>query len=188
MVGHLSDRASHLLVGAFFIAVVIAQLFLGRTPWGSPGVPGLVTADAHGPYTSQFLFDPYTLTHVTHGVVFYGAVRMIARRLTTPQAAVVVMAIEGVWEIFENSDLIINRYRETTISQDYYGDSIVNSFGDMLACLGGLWLTSRLSRRLSIAFFLALELVLLVLIKDSLLLNVIMLIYPVTAIKLWQGG
>lgn len=176
-----------MVIGAFFILLVSGELLLGRTLWGSPGVPSLATSQANGHFTSQSFVDPYSLTHVSHGLLLFGAVRLVARQMPVPQVRVAVMAMEGVWEMVENSDFIIRRYRATTISQDYYGDSIANSLGDMLACLVGLWAASRLSTRLSVVIFFSIELALLWLIKDSLLVNVIMLIFPISEIRSWQG-
>lgn len=100
----------------------------------------------------------------------------------------IAISVESAWEVVENTNAIIQRYREATISLDYYGDSIINSLGDILSFGVGFWLAYKIRFWLSLAFFVLIEIILLVWIKDSLILNIIMLIYPLDAIKKWQMG
>jgi hypothetical protein len=138
---------------------------------------------------SQHLIDWYTYSHVLHGIIFYWLLSVFARGyLSVAARLVIATAVEGAWEIFENTPFIINRYRDQTISRDYYGDSIVNSVGDMLAMVVGFLLAARLPAWVTVFLLIATEVLLLALIRDNLTLNVIMLIHPVEAIKQWQGG
>jgi len=96
--------------------------------------------------------------------------------------------LEGVWEVWENSPFIIDRYRTATAAQGYEGDSIVNSVGDLAACLVGFWLSRRVGVWWSMLFFVVTEVVLALWIRDGLMLNILMLMWPIEAIKVWQGG
>jgi hypothetical protein len=137
---------------------------------------------------SQHISDWYTPSHVIHGFAFYGLLWLIGRRWPLGLRLVLAIAIEAGWEIFENTDLVINRYREVTISLDYYGDSVLNSVCDILAMVVGFAIASRLPVWVTVGLVIALELLVLYFIRDNLTLNIIMLIYPLDAIKAWQAA
>ncbi len=137
---------------------------------------------------SQHLSDFYTFSHVIHGILFYAGLSFFFPRLSVGTRLLMALAIESGWELFENTDMIINRYREQALAQGYFGDSIVNSTGDMLAALGGFLIAWRFSLWGSIALVVALELIALYFIRDNLTLNIIQLIYPLDAIGAWQAG
>jgi len=172
------------------IASAAAILYLmSRTPWGSAPGPGLWSGDIHSELNSQRLFDPYTFTHVSHGLLFFMLLWLAARDyLTTGARLVAAVVIESAWEILENTPLVIERFRETTMAQGYYGDSIFNSVGDILACIVGFAIAVKLANRWVVALFVVLELALVLWIRDSLLLNVLMLIYPIPGLREWQAA
>lgn len=137
---------------------------------------------------SQQLFDPYSFTHLQHGLLFCGLTIWLAPHLATAWRFCIAMAIEITWEVVENSAFVIDRYRTATAALGYTGDTVLNSVGDILACAIGFALVSYLGWRRSLLLFVAIELCLLVLIRDSLILNVVMLLYPIDAIKVWQAS
>ena len=137
--------------------------------------------------TSQHLLDPYSFTHVLHGVVFYWLLTLLAPRLWWPWQLWLAVAVEAVWEVIENSDFVIQRYREAGVL-GYFGDTIVNSLGDIAMCGFGFVLARHLGFVRSLALFVAVEVVLLFWIRDSLVLNVVMLFYLVEGIEQWQPG
>ena len=135
---------------------------------------------------SQQFLDPYSFTHVLHGFLYFWLIVLILPRLTPAWRLWLAVAVGSMWEVFENSNFIIQRYRADTASLGYHGDTIVNSFGDILCAVAGFMIAQRLGLRRSLVLFLVIELVLLVWIRDSLLLEVVMLVHPIDAIKAWQ--
>ncbi len=135
---------------------------------------------------SQHIFDPYSFTHVLHGFLFFWLALILLKRLRPNWQLVIAVAAEAVWEIFENTNFIINRYRSETAALGYNGDTVINSFGDILCCLIGFMIARRLGWRYSLIVFAVLELILIFWIKDSLLLEIVMLIFSVDAIRAWQ--
>ena len=135
---------------------------------------------------SQHLLDPYSFTHVLHGFLFFWLIAWLAPRLNSNWQLTLAIAVEALWEVFENTDFIINRYRSETAALGYNGDTVVNSFGDILCCLVGFVIARRLGLRRSLIVFAALELVLILWIRDSLLLEVLMLVVPMDSIKAFQ--
>src|SRR5262249_15743384 len=135
-----------------------------------------------------YLFDPYTFTHITHGVLFYGLLTVIFKRLPLDTRLLIAVGMESIWEVIENTSVVIERYRAETISLNYYGDSIVNSIGDIMACLFGFLLASRLPKPATVFGTIALEILLVAWTRDNLALNLIMLIHPSPTIRAWQIG
>lgn len=177
-----------LLAIAITLAFVTFQLhYQGRLWLCSCGRFFLWVSEARSSDTSQHLLDPYSFTHVLHGVIFYWLLMLFMPRLWWSWQLWLAVAVEAVWEVVENSDFVIQRYREAG-ALGYFGDTIVNSLGDIVMCGFGFLLARYLGFVRSLALFVAVEVVLLFWIRDSLLLNIVMLIYPVEGIKQWQAG
>jgi Protein of unknown function (DUF2585) len=137
---------------------------------------------------SQHIADWYSFSHVIHGFIFYGLLALVARRWPVGVRLCLAVLVEGAWEIFENSDVVINRYREATIALDYYGDSVVNSVSDIAFMALGFSAASRMPWKATLGLALAMEIAVGVLIRDNLTLNVLMLVHPLESIKAWQQG
>ena len=146
------------------------------------------TDEYWGSNTSQHLLDPASFTHLLHGFVLCGLAALLAPRASPVWWLWMAVSVEVLWEVLENSEFVIRRYREGTAAFGYHGDTVVNSAGDVLACALGFALARRLGFRRALAVFLAVEVALAVWIRDGLLLNVVMLIYPIDAIEAWQAA
>lgn len=183
-----------------------------RAPWAWVAAPAVVIATAtllysfgrnlickcgyvklwHGVVlsseNSQHLSDWYSFSHIIHGFIFFGIGWWLFRRVPLSLRFLLAVIVESCWELFENSNFIINRYREGTIALDYYGDSVINSVSDICMMMLGFFIASRLPWKITLALAIVMELSVGYLIRDNLTLNVIMLIHPVEAIKQWQQG
>ncbi len=137
---------------------------------------------------SQHLLDPYSFTHVLHGFLFWWLLGWIVPRLSIIWRLALAVSLEALWEVIENSNFVIQRYREATLALGYQGDTIINSLADVLLCALGFLIARRLGVRRSLALFLLIEIVLLIWIRDSLILNIVMLIYPIDGLREWQMG
>lgn len=176
---------------AIITIVVVAVVMLawqGRVVWCQSGDYVPWAWNIWSSHNSQHILDPYTFTHILHGVLEFWLIGLVFWKMPMAWRLVLAVFIESTWEVAENSSYIINRYREETISLDYFGDSIINSIADIIACASGFLLAYKLRFWRSAAFFAATELILILTIRDSLIINIIMLIYPIQAIKAWQIG
>lgn len=195
-----------LVLGAVvMVGMIAAERGMGRIPLSKSGRLLLWVWETDGPETSQQVLDWYSITHVEHGFVLYGMVwvvwRMTGRASEgagvqgkggsaawTGASFAAVLLAEAAWEVLENSPVIIDRYRAQTAAAGYMGDTILNSVTDVASCMLGWWLARRLPWWGTLGVFVVVEAGLLMAIRDNFVLNVLMLTWPVEAIKQWQQG
>lgn len=179
----------YLLTGALMIAAAAAiLLWMGRNPICTCGTIKLWVGETNSSDNSQHIADWYTLSHIIHGFLFYGIFWLVARKLPIGQRLLMAIVVEAAWEIFENTDMVINRYREATIALGYVGDSVLNSVSDILFMVVGFFFAARAPLWLTIVLAIFFELLAGWVIRDNLSLNILMLLYPLDAVKAWQGG
>lgn len=174
---------------AIALIIVLAgglELAMGRPIAYRHGPVRLWSGDVRSDQNSQQIADPYTFTHFEHGAIFYALTRAALGPQRLGLRLLATIALESAWEVYENTDTVVNRYRSETISLGYYGDSVINSIADILACIAGFVLARRLPTRVTIAWVIVVEVVLAVWIRDNLALNLLMLVYPLDAVRSWQ--
>ncbi len=181
-----------LWISGAIVGLMAAQTALfhwqGRVWWCACGRPTLWEGDVWGAHNSQHVADPYTFSHILHGVIFYWVLKVCVPRLSAAWCWFIALAVEIGWEVLENSPLVINRYRAATAAQGYFGDSIVNSLSDVVFCGFGFWLAGVLGWKKSLLLFIVLEVGCALIVRDNLTLNVLMLLCPIDAVKEWQMG
>lgn len=182
------DRRLALGLLALTAITVTTLVAMGRRLGCACGSAVPWSFDVMSSHNSQHLIDPYTLSHILHGVVFYWAFRLVLGQRWPRGRFAAAMVLEALWEIVENTEMVINRYRESTASLDYHGDSVANSLADIAWCAAGYAAAASISVWASVGMFVVFELVMVVWIRDSLLLNVLMLVWPIEAVKQWQIG
>jgi len=183
-----SNRNLFLFVVLIMLAAATAELEMGRKLWGVNDTPGIWSGDIWSRHNSQFLADPYTCTHITHGILLFALLSLAFEKLPVNTRFLIAVGLESAWEVLENTTMVIERYRMETISLNYYGDSVVNSMADILACMLGFFLASRLPSRVTVFGTIGLEVVLLLWTRDNLAMNIVMLIHPSAALRNWQLG
>jgi hypothetical protein len=184
----LSGASLRLAVAAVLAATAVVLRLEGRLWLCACGRLLPWVGDAWSADTSQHLFDPYSFTHVLHGFAFCGLLALLVPRVEWRWRLVLAVALEAAWEVIENTDFVINRYREATAALGYNGDTVVNSLGDVAACALGFLLARRLGALKTLIVFALTEVVLLLWIRDSLLLNILLLVYPSESLRAWQAG
>ena len=167
-------------------AAAAIELSMGRLPFGPDGRIGLWEGNIWSSEQSQRFADPYTITHMVHGMLFYAILWLLARRAPARKRFVGALLMEGAWEVLENSPIIINRYREATIALGYVGDSVFNSLSDIVFAALGFLFAWRVRPWVTVAVILAMEVGTAFWVRDNLTLNIVMLIHPIDAIKDWQ--
>lgn len=182
-----SEWLPWLISTGLVVGMLVVLHLQGRVWWCELGDWSIyISAAWNSSHTSQHFLDPYSWTHLLHGVFFFVVAVWLIRKWRPAWQFAIAIGIEVAWEIFENTQYVIDKYRANTASLDYFGDSILNSLADVLCCALGFVIAYKIGWKWSILLFVAVELMLLVTIRDSLVLNVIMLLYPLDAIKDWQ--
>ena len=153
----------------------------------------LWVGNPRSPDTSQQLTDWYSFSHIIHGFIFFGLLRLLAPRLPLAARLLIAMGIEIGWEITENTPAIIQHYRKQALAVGYVGDSILNSVSDTVMMASGFFFASRIRAPIVIALAIGLELFTAWAIRDNLTLNVLGLVAPsdlapMRAIHTWQAG
>ncbi|HXS40890.1 MAG TPA: DUF2585 domain-containing protein [Stellaceae bacterium] len=197
MIGRLGASAlarnpSPSVYTAAILVVLAAQALIehgmGRVTICTCGYVKLWEGEVMSSGNSQHLADWYSFSHIIHGFLFYLLFWIIGRRWPVGFRLLLAVLVESSWEVLENSSFIIERYRAQTISLDYYGDSIINSLSDTAMAIAGFWLARLLPVRATVALAVAMELGVGLMIRDNLILNVLMLIHPISAVHAWQAA
>lgn len=176
-------------IAVLLLVATAAILYLmGRTPICECGTVKLWTGAVHSADNSQHIADWYTPSHFIHGLIFYGLAWWLFRARPLGERLCFAIAFEAGWELLENSPLIINRYREATAAFGYSGDAIVNSIADIGWMVAGFLIARRIGLWPSVVIAVIFELFTLWMIRDNLTLNIVMLVWPIDAIRVWQGG
>ncbi len=170
------------------IAQIVAEYLMGRTPICTCGYVKLWEGTVNSSGNSQHMSDWYTPSHIIHGFLFYGLSHLVLRGKPIAMKLLLALVIESGWELLENSPIIIDRYRTATISLDYYGDSILNSAMDTVFMVLGFFFAWRAPVWLTVTIAIFFEIFTGYMIRDNLTLNVLMLVWPLEAVKTWQGG
>jgi len=178
------------LLAAIVAAAALALYLMGHPLICICGYVKLWHFDIESAENSQHLIDWYTPSHIIHGFIFYWLLWLASRwmPLSFGMRLVLAVAIEASWEVIENTDFVINHYREMTISLDYYGDSVINSVSDVLFMVLGFFLAARLPVWLTVVIAIALEVFIGAMIRDNLTLNVLMFLWPLDSVLQWQQG
>jgi hypothetical protein len=183
----IRSRAAWVVLAMLAVMVVFLR-GQGRVWWCEQRDWSPISLKVNSTHNSQHLFDAYSLSHMLHGLLFFGGLWFFRGKLSLNARAVVATMIEIGWELLENSPVVIERYRKATVSLGYTGDAILNSICDVASFVLGFYLARKLGLWRSVALFVAVELLMLLIMRDNLALNVLMLLWPIDAVRRWQAG
>lgn len=170
------------------VGTAVILFFMGQPLISTSGTMQLWVGELGTPEGSQHIADWYSASHFIHGLLFFGILYLFNRQVSLGTRFVIATLIEAGWEILENSPIIIDRYREATIAFGYSGDSVLNSTTDMLFMMAGFWFARLVPWWVTVLVIIGLELFVGFMIRDNLALNILMLVYPIDAVRVWQSS
>lgn len=178
------------IIGLLLIVVITGgiEFLSGRSLLGPDGNFGWWEGSVWSSENSQRVADAYTFSHIIHGMLFYAFLWWVARKVPMKYRFLIALVMEASWELLENSPIIIDRYRAVTISLGYVGDSVLNSVSDVMFAGIGFVVSKYSKFWVSVALIIAMEVGCFFWVRDNLTLNVIMLVYPLESIKVWQSA
>jgi hypothetical protein len=182
------SRRAALAALLIFIVAAAVLLAMGRNPICTCGQVALWVGERDSAKTSQMLADWYSFSHIVHGLIFYGALWLVARHWPVERRFLTALLVEAAWEVVENTQMVIDHYRSTTAALGYNGDSVINSLSDIAMMCVGFLIARKLPVWASILLLVTLELVPLLVIRDNLTLNILGFVAPNAAIQAWQAG
>jgi hypothetical protein len=182
------SRRTWLLALVILAAAATAEIAMGRNPICTCGTVELWVGARDSPETSQMLADWYSLSHIVHGLLVYAALWLIGRRWPVEWRFLTALLLEAIWEVTENTPFVIDRYRSTTAAIGYSGDSVINSMSDIIMMAIGFAIARKLPVRATVLLLIVLEVVPLLVIRDDLTLNILNLVWPISAVQQWQAG
>lgn len=153
--------------------------WFGRPIWYQP--PRLISprrSDAQGIEIegedgSQQLFDLYSLTHISHGILFYNGLKYASGIKNIKTLLTYTLILEILWEFIENTPQVINKYRKSNEKyRNYPGDSWINSVGDVWMAYFGALIAIYAPVEWQVFIFILLELMLYRIQADNLLTNI----------------
>jgi hypothetical protein len=180
------NRTPFLVTLAIIVATAVYLALIGRNLFSPSGQIFFWVGDPMSPEGSQQIADWYIFSHIIHGFLFFGLLWLVARRLSVGWRFAIATLIEAAWEVVENSSFVIERYRNTTASTEYNGDSVLNVVCDLIAMAIGFWAAARLPVWATVALIVGFEVMTIWVIRDGLALNILMLFYPIDAVREWQ--
>lgn len=189
----LPHRNAILATAAVFLASAAILIAMDRPPICECGTVKLWHGVVQSSENSQHLTDWYSPSHFTHGLIMFFLAWLLWDKwrllggAPARWALPIAVVIEAAWEIMENTPMVIDRYREVTISWGYAGDSMVNSLADIGWMIAGFLVAARIPWQASLAIALFFEAFTAWAIRDNLTLNVLMLFWPLEAVRQWQG-
>lgn len=184
-----SHRRALILIALLLLGTAVTLLAMGRPPICTCGTVKFWEGAVNSSGNSQHIADWYSFSHIIHGFLFYALTWWLLRQwMRVETRLAVAVAIEAGWELLENSPVIIDRYRTATIALGYTGDSVLNSMSDIVMMMLGFLFAARVPAKVTLLIAIAFELFTLVMIRDNLTLNVLMLTWPVEAIRHWQAA
>lgn len=184
----LKVHVAYWLVAGAFATQIAVLLWLGQPAFCECGFVKFWEGEIFSQGNSQHIADWYTFSHIIHGFLFYAIARYLFPKKSFPIWLLVAVIAEVSWEIFENTPMVINHYRQQALAVGYTGDSILNSVFDVLWMVLGFIIAYKVPVKVSIFIVIAMELFVLYFVRDNLTLNIINLIYPFEFLNKWQAG